>query len=150
MCVRWDGSFSDSFHVSNGVQQGGVLTHSHASSTCSAHIYFCGQLLPFLDTVSHLGHLLCYNLNDTEDVNSNVVRSANCLLATFPRVGPFILTCVFFNPTVCLFMSLASGQSHALLFRTLKLPSIRLFIHYKTKKCIIAVCYCACMCKRHF
>jgi len=23
-------------------------------SSCSARIYFCGQLLPFLDTVSHL------------------------------------------------------------------------------------------------
>ena len=62
------------------------------SSSCSARIYFCGQLLPFLDTVSHLGHLLHYDLNDTEDVNSklrDMVRKANCLLATFPRVGPF-------------------------------------------------------------
>jgi len=167
MCVRWDGSFLDSFCVSNGVRQGGVLSpilftiyvddlledlsklgigcywdslfagsvcyaddlvllapspsalkimlrcsedfatncslrfnpsktqlicFSHSpSSSCSAHIYFCGQLLPFLDTVSHLGHLLHYDLNDTEDVNSklhDMVRKANCLLATFPRVGP--------------------------------------------------------------
>jgi len=68
------------------------------SSSCSARIYFCGQLLPFLDTVSHLGHLLHYDLNDTEDVNSklrDMVRKANCLLATFPRVSPFILTRLF-------------------------------------------------------
>jgi len=26
MCVRWDGSFSDRFRDSNGVQQGGVLS----------------------------------------------------------------------------------------------------------------------------
>ena len=128
MCVRWDGSFSDHFCVSNGVRQGGVLSpilftiyvddlledlsklgvgcywdslfagsvcyaddlvllapspsalrimlrccedfatnHSlrfnpsktqlirfsrSPSSSCSARIYFCGQLLPFL-TPSH-------------------------------------------------------------------------------------------------
>ena len=68
------------------------------SSSCSAWIYFCGQLLPFIDTVSHLSHLLHYDLNDTEDVISklhDVIRKANCLLATFPRVGPFILTRLF-------------------------------------------------------
>jgi len=130
MCVRWDGSLSDHFCVSNGVRQEGVLSpilfaiyvddlledlskldfgcywdslfagsvcyaddlvllapspsalrimlyccedfatdrslrfnpskiqlirFSHSpSSSCSAHIYFCGQLLPFLDPVSHL------------------------------------------------------------------------------------------------
>ena len=26
MCVRWNGVFSQSFHVSNGVRQGGVLS----------------------------------------------------------------------------------------------------------------------------
>ena len=26
MCIRWDGSFSDRFRVSNGVQHGGVLS----------------------------------------------------------------------------------------------------------------------------
>jgi len=26
MCIRWDGSFSDRFRISNGVQQGGVLS----------------------------------------------------------------------------------------------------------------------------
>jgi len=76
-----------------------LIHFSHSpSSSCSAQIYFCGQLLPFLDTVSHLGHLLHYDLNDTEDANSqlhDVVRKANCLLATFPRVGPFILTRLF-------------------------------------------------------
>ena len=40
----------------------------------------------------------------------------------------YISSPVFFNPTVCLFMALASGHSHALLFRTLKLPSIRFYV----------------------
>jgi len=47
------------------------------SSSCSAHIYFCGQVLPFLDTISLLSHLLHYD--DTEDVNSklcDMVRKA--------------------------------------------------------------------------
>ena len=28
MCVRWNGVFSDTFRVSNGVRQGGVLSDS--------------------------------------------------------------------------------------------------------------------------
>jgi len=35
---------------------------------------------------------------------------------------------VFFNPTLCLFMALASVHSHALLVRTLKFPSIRFYV----------------------
>ena len=67
------------------------------SSMCSACIHFCGQLLPFLGTFSHLGDLLHYNFSDAEDINSDIVRKANCLLGTytFPRVGPFILTRLF-------------------------------------------------------
>ena len=42
---------------------------SYPSSSCSASFYFCGQQLPFLDTVSHLGHLLHYNLSDVQDIN---------------------------------------------------------------------------------
>ena len=61
------------------------------SSCCSACFYFCGQQLPFLDAVSHLGHLLHHNLSDVQDINfklRDMVRKANCLFATFPRVGP--------------------------------------------------------------
>jgi len=92
-------------------------------------MYSCGQLLPFLDTVSHLGHLLHYDLNDTEDVNSklsDMVRKANCYLLLSQELVP--LPSPVFNPTVCLFMALVSGHSHALLFRTLKLPSIRFYV----------------------
>ena len=59
------------------------------SSCCSACFYFCGQQLPFLDTVSHLGHLLHHNLRDVQDVNCklrDMVRKANCLFATFQEL----------------------------------------------------------------
>jgi len=69
------------------------------SSTCSACIHFCGKLLPFLGTVSHLGDLRC-SFSDAEHINSklrDMVRKADCLLGTytFTRVGPFILTRLF-------------------------------------------------------
>ena len=129
MCVRWKNAFSDSFPISNGVRQGGVLSFTiyiddllddlrnrgvgcfwdsvfagamgyaddvvllapspaalriilplnvgfnpsktqlirfswSSSSSCTARFNFCGQQLSFLDTVTHLGHLLHYNLSD--------------------------------------------------------------------------------------
>ena len=71
------------------------------SSPCSAQfkfIFACGQQLPFLDTVSHLGHLLYYNLCDVPDVCQklhDIVKKANCVITSFPGVGPFILTRLF-------------------------------------------------------
>ena len=65
------------------------------SSSCSAQFHFCGQRLPFLDTVSHLGHHLYYNLSNVPDVYQklrDMVKKANCVIASFPGVGPFILT----------------------------------------------------------
>jgi len=56
-----------------------------------------------------------------------MVRKANCLLATFQELVP-LSSPVSFNPIVCLLMALASGHSHALLFRILKLPSIRSYV----------------------
>ena len=38
------------------------------SSCCSVQIFFCGQLLQFSDTVTHLGHQLSYNLSDSQDI----------------------------------------------------------------------------------
>ena len=58
------------------------------SSCCSPCFYYCGQQLAFLDTVSHLGHLLHHNLSDVHDINfklRDMVRNVICLFATFPR-----------------------------------------------------------------
>ena len=76
------------------------------SSSCLARFHFCGQQLPFLDTVTHLGHLLHYNLSDAHDVNEklrDMVRKANCLLVSFPRVGCSILTRLFHSYCLALY-----------------------------------------------
>jgi hypothetical protein len=68
------------------------------SSSCSASIHLGGHQLPFLDTVVHLGHLLHYNLSDVPDINRklrDMIKKANCIFASFPRVGPAILTRLF-------------------------------------------------------
>ena len=95
-----------------------ICFSSFPSSSCSACFYFCGQQLPFLDTVSHLGHLLHHNLSDVQDINfklHEMVRKANCLFATFPRVGPHILTCLFQSYCLSLYgSSLWSLSSPAL------------------------------------
>ena len=69
-----------------------------SSSSCKASFTFCGQQLSFVDTVICLGHLLHYNLSHVPDINHklrDMVKKANCLLASFPRIGPFILTRLF-------------------------------------------------------
>ena len=88
----------ESFAISHGLKFNPSKTQlirfsSYPSSSCSVSFHFCGQQLPFLDTVSHLGHLLHYNLSDVQDINvklCDMVRKANCLTASFPRVGPYI------------------------------------------------------------
>ena len=38
------------------------------SDKCTTAIYFCGELLAFLNSVCHLGHILSYNLSDDDDI----------------------------------------------------------------------------------
>ena len=60
------------------------------SSSCHTCILFCGQLLSFVDTATHLGHLLDFNLSDAPDINHklcDMVKKANYVLVTFPSVG---------------------------------------------------------------
>ena len=88
------------------------------SSSCSAEITFCGQQLPFVDTVTHLGHLLRYDLNDNEDINDklrSMVRKANCLFASFPRVGSPILSRLFQSYCLSLYGSSLWSLSSPLL-----------------------------------
>ena len=73
------------------------------SSSCSARFNFCDQQLSFTDTVTHLGHILQYNLSDGDAKLHDMVRKANCLLASFLRVGPLVLTRLFQSYCLSLF-----------------------------------------------
>ena len=174
MQVRWQGSLSHRFSVSNGVRQGGVLSpvlftvylddlliglerlgvgchwksifagavcyaddltllapspaalrlmlkfcedfaSSHGlkfnasktqlirfgnkkSSSCSDVFSFCGAPLPLLDSVTHLGHVLRFDLDDGEDIiraSREMVRKANCMLRSFAGCDPIVKTKLF-------------------------------------------------------
>ncbi len=68
------------------------------SSSCAACFLLCG-VLPFLDKVTHLGHVLHYDLNDTPDINYTQVTGhgseGQLPFACFPGVGPLIMTHLF-------------------------------------------------------
>ena len=169
MCVRWNSSVSDSFHVSNGVRQGGVLSpmlfavyvdsllemleasgvgcysggcfvgavcyaddnvllapcasalrvmldicdtfaSSHGlvfnaaktqlicfrqryTNTFPTETIFNGSTLRFVEEVSHLGHILAYNLDDKQDIIRAIKelnRKANSVLCKFSSLDPFV------------------------------------------------------------
>ena len=168
MCVRWNGVFSESFHVSNGVRQGGVLSPvlfsvyvdgllcklrdsgvgchlgcEFVGSVCYADdlallapspsalriicenfardhglrfnaaktqlirfsklpsptynevFHFCGTNLKFSKEVTHLGHILSENLDDSADIireTRHLLRKANYTLCTFSFADPFVLS----------------------------------------------------------
>ena len=65
----------EKFAVSRGLRFNAAKTQlirfSYSpSSNCLAHIMFCNHHLPFVDTVTHLGHLLHFNLSDASDMQS--------------------------------------------------------------------------------
>ena len=76
-----------------------LIRFSYApSSSCGARIHLCGAELHFVNTVSHLGHLLHYDLSDTPDINlklRDMVKKANYLFATFPSSSPLVMTRLF-------------------------------------------------------
>ena len=169
MCARCNSSVSDSFHVSNGVRQGGVLSpmlfavyvdsllemleasgvgcysggcfvgavcyaddivllapcasalrvmldicdafaSSHGlvfnaaktqlicfrqryTNTFPPEIIFNGSTLRFVEEVSHLGHILAYNLDDRQDIIRAIKelnRKANSVLCKFSSLDPFV------------------------------------------------------------
>ncbi len=68
------------------------------SSLCNVSFVFCGEVLPFSDSVTHLGNILRYNLSDGDDIvnkSRELVRKANCLLRTFCGIDPVVLTRLF-------------------------------------------------------
>ena len=169
MSVRWNGVQSESFHVSNGVRQGGVLSPvlfsvyingllcklkergvgchfgcefvgsvcyaddlallapspsalrimlgicedfarehglkfnaaktqlirftKYSCSTYNEIFRFCGTNLKFSKEVTHLGHILSENLDDSADIlreTRYLLRKANYILCTFSFADPFV------------------------------------------------------------
>ena len=59
--------------------------HSKAS-LCIGLFVFCGTKLSFFDSVTHFGHILCYDLSDMRDILRSThvfIKNANCMLCTF-------------------------------------------------------------------
>ena len=60
---------------------------------CSANINFNDTVLPYVNEVAHLGHVLSYNLDDTPDIIRAVRdmnRKVNCIPFTFSAADPFV------------------------------------------------------------
>ena len=82
-----------------------VLRHT---SPCSANINFNDTVLPYVNEVAHLGHVLSYNLDDTPDIIRAVIdmnRKVNSILFTFSAADPFVKSFL----TVCHSMVVLSG-----------------------------------------
>ena len=68
------------------------------SDKCTTAIYFCGELLVFLNSVCHLGHILTYNLSDNNDIvfkSRDLLKKANLLFCNFKFCNPHTLTFLF-------------------------------------------------------
>ena len=92
-------SFAASHNLVFNASKTQLIRFSTKPSTLSpAKICFCNQLLPFSDSVCHLGHTLKFNLSDDDDVlirSRDLVKKANHLLVSFAGIGPGILTRLF-------------------------------------------------------
>ena len=51
---------------------------------------FCGAKLKFSKEVTHLGHILSENLDDSADIIRHLLRKANYTLCTFSFADPFV------------------------------------------------------------
>ena len=71
-----------------------ICFRSQSTRPCSATISFNGTVLCYLDYVTHLGHILTWDLSDHNmdiiRVIRDMNRKANSILCTFGSVDPFI------------------------------------------------------------
>ena len=82
------------------------------SDKCTTAIYFCGELLAFLNSVCHLGHILSYNLSDNDDIvfkSRDLLKKANLLFCNFKFCNPHTLTLLF--RSYCLSLDALCGGS---------------------------------------
>lgn len=91
------------FAASHGIQFNPSKTKfiqffHHSSLKISSDLLFCGQMLPVVSEVVHLGHILTHNLSDDKDIHSkcrDMVRKAMSLFCCFPNLSPIVLTFLF-------------------------------------------------------
>ena len=70
-----------------------ICFQSQSTRPCSATISFNGTVLCYLDYVTHLGHIITWDLSDHMDtirVIRDMNRKVNSILCTFGSVDPFI------------------------------------------------------------
>ena len=126
-------AFCEEYAESHGIRFNASKTQlicfRRTSHPDSLRFWFCGQLLPLVDSVLHLGNTLQHDLSDKLDIQRKTmafIRQANSVLCCFirpltllPRWGCFMLT-------VSLSMAVLFGGSTALLCILLGCHSIKL------------------------
>ena len=78
----------------------------HKSSCCTDSFLFCGLVLSFSDSATHLGHVLRYDLSDEDYIalrNRDMIQKANCV---------FMVLTLFHDSPVSVFLSLPTWLSN--------------------------------------
>ena len=91
-------SFATSLSLVFNASKTQLIRFSCTSGPPSTSFFFNGHKLDFSCSVKHLGHILCSNLSDTEDierVKKDLTRKANCMLHSFSCCNPLVKTKLF-------------------------------------------------------
>ena len=91
-------SICEEFALTHGLKFNAAKTQlirfsQHPHSQCDELFLFCGSKLSFTKEVTHLGHTLIQDLDDSADISRairDLVRKANYILCTFSFADPFI------------------------------------------------------------
>lgn len=86
------------FNVYLSKTQLSLVRFSRTCFSSPASFFFNGLELNLGHSAKHLGHLLSFNLSDTDDivrVKNDLVRKANCMLHSFSPCNPLVKTKLF-------------------------------------------------------
>ena len=90
-------NFADQHHLSFNADKTQLIKFNKSPNPVSAssRFIFLGQTLSLSNSISHLGHILTYNLSDDDDICAISKQSYSCLLHTFSCCDPFVKTRLF-------------------------------------------------------
>ena len=93
-------NFADPHHLSFNADKTQLIKFYKSPNPVSAspRFIFLGQTLSLSNSISHLGHILTYDLSDDDDIcaiSKDMCRKANCLLHIFSCCDPFVKTRLF-------------------------------------------------------